>query len=155
MKKEKKKKEAQKGEEIQKEEQNLLEQLQRLQAEFINYRTRVEKEKNQIKELTKEITLLKFLDIKDNFDRAPKLDEGIELIYKQFQKIFEEESVQEIENVVFDPQFHEAIATDPNTEKDKIADVIQKGYKRNDFVMRPSKVVVGVKDNIKGEKKNE
>ena len=155
MKKEKKKKEAQKGEEIQKEEQNLLEQLQRLQAEFINYRTRVEKEKNQIKELTKEITLLKFLDIKDNFDRAPKLDEGIELIYKQFQKIFEEESVQEIENVVFDPQFHEAIATDPNTEKDKIAYVIQKGYKRNDFVMRPSKVVVGVKDNIKGEKKNE
>ncbi|MBL7051883.1 MAG: nucleotide exchange factor GrpE [Nanoarchaeota archaeon] len=155
MKNEENPKEAQKEEETQKEEQSLLEQLQRLQAEFINYRTRVEKEKSQIKELTKEITLLKFLDIKDNFDRAPKLDEGMELIYKQFQKIFKEESIQEIENEVFDPQFHEAIATDPNSEKDKIMEVIQKGYKRNEILMRPSKVVVGINDNNIGEKKNE
>jgi len=154
MKKEENPKEAQNEEETQKEEQSLLEQLQRLQAEFINYRTRVEKEKVQIKEQTKEITILRFLDIKDNFDRAPKLDEGMELIYKQFQKIFKDESVQEIENLVFDPQFHEAIATDPNTKKNKIVEVIQKGYKRNEILMRPSKVVVGSNDNI-GEKKNE
>jgi molecular chaperone GrpE len=144
-----------KKEEPKEPEQDYLEQLQRLQAEFINYRNRVEKEKSQIRELTKEVILLKFLDVKDNFDRAPKLDEGMGLIYKQMLKVFEEESVKEIENNIFDANFHEAIASDPNTDKDKILDVIQKGYVLGEKLMRPSKVVVGIKDNNKGKKKNE
>lgn len=142
-----------KKEEPKETEKDYLDQLQRLQAEFINYRNRVEKEKSQIKELTREVILLKFLDVKDNFDRAPKLDEGMELIYKQMLKVFEEENVKEIENELFDPNFHEAIASDPNTDKDKILDVIQRGYFLGEKLMRPSKVVVGIKDNNKkGEK---
>jgi len=149
-----KEKEAQTKEELAEEAQKqgeYLEQLQRLQAEFINFRNRVEKEKKDIHELAREGVLLKFLDVKDNFDRAPKLDEGMELIYKQFLKVFEEEEIKEIVNEVFNPKFHEAIATDSNHEKDKIVDIIQKGYMRGEFVMRPSKVVVGTK----GEGKNE
>ena len=142
-----------KKEEQKEPKKDYLEQLQRLQAEFINYRNRVEKEKSQIKELTKELIFLKFLDVKDNFDRAPKLDEGMELIYKQLLKIFKEEEIKEIENTSFNPNFHEAIASDPNTDKDKILEVIQKGYILGEKVIRPSKVIVGIKD--KGEKKNE
>ena len=82
MKKEENPKEAQNEEETQKEEQSLLEQLQRLQAEFINYRTRVEKEKVQIKEQTKEITILRFLDIKDKV-KVCSIPAAILRVYKR------------------------------------------------------------------------
>tara|TARA_Y100000310_G_C20701911_1_gene830796 strand:+ start:8717 stop:9157 length:441 start_codon:yes stop_codon:yes gene_type:complete len=127
-----------------------LEQLQRLQAEFINYRTRVEKEKIQASLIAREAVILKFLDVKDNFDRAPKLDKGMEMVYNQFQEIFKEEKVREIENKEFNPAMHEAIATDPTTKQGEIKEVIQKGYLHNDKVIRPSKVIVGSM-----EKKNE
>ncbi|MDP3918496.1 MAG: nucleotide exchange factor GrpE [Nanoarchaeota archaeon] len=129
------------------EEINFLEQLQRLQAEFDNYRKRVENEKIMLSDNAKSNVLAKFLDVKENFDRAPKLDEGMELIYKQFQKIFTEENIKEVENEQFDFKVHEAIATDPNVKKNQIVDVVQKGYFRGKNLIRPSKVVVGVKEN--------
>jgi molecular chaperone GrpE len=138
-------------------EDELLGQLQRLQAEFINFRTRVEKEKAELSQRARETILLKFLDVKDNFDRAPKLDDGMTLIYKQFLAIFQEEHIHSIETKEFNPTLHEAVATDPNTKKDHIVDVIQPGYLHKERVIRPAKVVVGVKeDNTKqGEKQNE
>jgi molecular chaperone GrpE len=118
-------------------------QVQRLQAEFINYRTRVEKEKTELKESSKEKILLKFLEVRDNFERAPKLDHGMEMIYNQFLKIFESEQIKEVDHSVFDPNVHEAIATDNNTKKDEIKEVLLKGYLRKDRVLRPAQVVVG------------
>ena len=129
------------------EQGELLEQLQRLQAEFINYRTRVEKEKVQASVRARESVILKFLDVKDNFDRAPKLDKGMEMVYNQFLDIFQEEKIKEIENKEFNPDLHEAIATDPTTNQGEIKEVIQKGYLHNDKIIRPSKVVVGAKEN--------
>jgi molecular chaperone GrpE len=150
------KKEQISGEEAQKEapkevlkESDLLEQLQRLQAEFMNYRTRVEKEKVQIKEITTNIILSKLLEVKDNFDRAPKLDKGMLMIYNQFQSIFKNANVQEMQHKVFDPKIHEAIATDANKEKDTIVKVFEKGYTRNDHTIRTAKVIVGAKENKK------
>ena len=128
-----------------------LEQLQRLQAEFVNYRARVEKEKVQLISNSKETIMVKFLDIKDNFDRAPKLDQGMEMVYKQFLKIFQDEGITTIENKEFDPTFHEAIATDVRSEKDKIVDIVQNGYMIKDKVLRPAKVVVGTKEENKNE----
>ena len=133
-------------------ENEYLEQLQRLQAEFINYRNRIEKEKEIIKENTKNTILEKFLDVKENFERAPKLDEGTKLIFKQLQKIFAEENVEEVETKVFNPNLHEAIATVDTVKKDVIVEVLQKGYTRKDQILRPAKVVVGIKQE---EKKNE
>ncbi len=130
-----------------------LEQLQRLQAEFINYRNRVEKEKVELQERARELVLMKFLDVKDNFDRAPKLDEGMDLIYKQFQKIFQEEAVEVIPTEKFDPTMHEAIATDNTKEKDTIIEVFQTGYLRNNTVIRPAKVVVGSKETKENKTK--
>jgi len=123
-----------------------LEQLQRLQAEFINYRTRVEKEKQLMGEYSKDIILRKFLEIRDNFERAPKLDQGMEIIYKQFLDIFQKEGVEEIETKNFDPELHEAIATREDIAKDVIAEVARKGYKRGDRILRTAHVVVGNND---------
>ncbi|HLC22265.1 MAG TPA: nucleotide exchange factor GrpE [Candidatus Nanoarchaeia archaeon] len=128
-------------------EQEYLDQLQRLQAEFINYRSRVEKEKVEIMDTAKEQILIKFLDIKDNFERAPKLDEGMELIYKQFLTIFEEEGVQDIDtHGVFNPELNLAVGTNNDVEKNHIAAVLQKGYVRKNNVLRPSIVIVGSKE---------
>jgi molecular chaperone GrpE len=133
-------------------EGEILAQLQRLQAEFINFRNRVEKEKIEIAQRARENILLKFLDVKDNFDRAPKLDEGMNLIYKHFLTIFDQEGIKDIQTNEFDPNLHEAIATDPTVGQDQIAAIVQAGYLHNESVIRPAKVVVGAKQ---GEQKNE
>lgn len=128
-------------------EQEYLDQLQRLQAEFINYRNRVEKEKENVTDTAKEQILVKFLELKDNFERAPKLDEGMELIYKQFLTIFEEEGVQDIDtHDVFNPALHLAVGTNNDVKKNHIASVLQKGYVRKNNVLRPSIVIVGSKE---------
>ena len=125
-------------------EQEYLDQLQRLQADFINYRSRVEKEKLSISETSKDMLLRKFLEVKDNFERIPKADKGIELIYNQLNKIFEQEGVQEIQDLIFNPELHEAIAT-VEGEEDAIIEVTRKGYRRNGKVLRPAQVILGRK----------
>ena len=125
-------------------EQEYLEQLQRLQADFINYRNRVEKEKVQIIDSTKDKLLLQFLEVKDNFERMPKVDKGIEMIYNQLNKIFQQENIQEILEATYDPQLHEAIATGEG-EEDTIIQVTRKGYKRNGRVLRPAQIILGKK----------
>lgn len=138
--------------EVSKEEQ-YVEALQRLQAEFINYRKRVEKEQIMAKELGKNVVLLKFLEIKDNFERAPKLDEGMELVYKQFLKVFEDEGVEEIHGTsMFDPEIHEAIGTVDTHDRDTVVAVTRKGYKRYDQILRPVQVVVGCKEQTEETK---
>ena len=68
--------------------QELLDQLQRLQAEFENYRKRVAKEQEQVKDHIRSQLLLKLLEVADNFERALTTKEanGMELIAKQLQK---------------------------------------------------------------------
>ncbi len=126
-------------------EQEYLEQLQRLQADFINYRARVEKERIITIDLTKNKLLLQFLEVKDNFERIPKADKGIELIYNQLNKIFEQEGVQEITETMYNPELHEAIAI-AEGEQDAIIQVTRKGYKRNGKVLRPVQIILGRKN---------
>ncbi len=123
-------------------EQEYLDQLQRLQADFINYRSRVDKEKLTTIDTTKNNILLKFLEVKDNFERIPKADKGVELIYKQMQTIFDQEGVQEIIDMNYNPEMHEAIAT-AKGEENTIIEVTRKGYRRNGKVLRPSQVILG------------
>ena len=134
-------------------EAEYLETLQRLQAEFINYRNRMEKERSVVIERTRNDLLVKFLEVRDNFERAPKRDEGIELIYKQFLQIFEEEEVEEIpDGTVFDPDVHEAIGTVDTHDRGTIVAVTRKGYKRHDHVLRPTQVIVGNKEPMEETK---
>src|SRR3989338_3388953 len=129
-------------------EQEYLDQLQRLQADFINYRSRVEKEKLLTIDTTKDNILRKFLEVKDNFERIPKADKGVEMIYKQMQTIFDQEGVQEIIDMNYDPQMHEAIAT-AEGEENTIIEVTRKGYQRNGKVVRPTQVILGKKEEVK------
>lgn len=133
------------------EKEEYLNQLQRLQAEFINYRNRINQEKELWIHLGKEEILRKFLVIKDNFERAPKMDEGITMIYKQLNKIFEDEGIKEISTETFDPEKHEVIANDSNGEEGKVVTVCEKGYLYHDHILRPARVVIGTKKQEENE----
>ncbi|MEA3378885.1 MAG: nucleotide exchange factor GrpE [Nanoarchaeota archaeon] len=139
-----------------------LDQLQRLQAEFINFRNRVEKEKLEVIKYAKENFILKLLDVLDNFERAiasmetakdiQNCKKGVSMILTQFKEILNTEGLKAIETKEknFDPYFHEAIAKVESKEKEnKIIEEFQRGYQLKEKVIRPSKV------KISGGKKNE
>lgn len=140
------------AEEPKDEKTELTEQLQRLQAEFENYKKRTEKEKQEILFLGKAIVIVKLLDVVDNFERAvetikeenKELKQGIEMILKQFHKLLEEEGIKaiEAEGKNFNPYMHEAMKVE-NSDKDNIIlKELQKGYMLNNKVIRTSKVVL-------------
>ena len=120
-----------------------LDQLQRLQADFMNFRARTEKEKASIIDTTKDKLLLKFLEVKDNFERIPKQDQGVELIYKQIEKIFQEENVQEM--VYMNPELLDHYETIATNEQSADIEVTRKGYTRNGKVLRPAQIILGTK----------
>ena len=101
-------------------EQEYLEALQRLQAEFSNYQKRMEKEQIHFMKFAKEDLITKILDVFENFERALKevKDEGVKLIHKQFLDILDKEGVKEIETQgYFNPNLHEAIMKEKSNKK--------------------------------------
>lgn len=94
-----------------------------------------------------------FLPILDNFERAlenENIDEGVNLIYKQFKDILSKYNIEEINPAIgdiFDDSIQEAVAAIPCTEEDKkntIVYIQSKGYKLNDTILRYCKVGVYV-----------
>ena len=129
----------------------------RLSAEFDNYRKRTMKEKAELIKNGGEKAISAILPILDDLERAlqnmQKADnvqamyEGIDLISQKFLKVLAQEGLQKMEPVgeTFDTDFHEAIALVPapdETQKGKVLDCVQTGYKLNDKVIRHAKVVV-------------
>lgn len=137
-----------------KEIQELNNRLLRLQADFINYRKRAEKEKESSINYAIEPFVSSLLPIIDNFERAlgsetDKEDnfyKGVEMIYDQLIKALKDNGVEEIVALDedFDPNFHHAVFMEENEEYEsgKITEVLQKGYKLKDKVIRPSMVKV-------------
>ena len=131
----------------------------RLAAEFDNYRKRTLKEKQDLLLFAGEEIIKGILPVLDDFDRAlymlQKAEgdhttaiEGTELIYNKLNSFLLAKGVKEIEAVGcdLDTDFHEAIAQVPVEEKNKknkIVEVVQKGYTLNGKVIRFSKVVMG------------
>ncbi len=141
-------------EEIQHLKDNHLRQL----AEFDNYRKRTLKEKAELILNGGEKVMTAFLPILDDLARAQKnieknqdyntLKEGVDLIVKKLYKVLGEQglSIIEAEGQPFDTDYFEAVALVPvedDTQKGKIIDCVQTGYKLNDKVIRHAKVVVG------------
>ncbi|HDM22302.1 MAG: nucleotide exchange factor GrpE [Methanomicrobia archaeon] len=136
-------------EEIIKEKDKIIEdnlnQMKKIQADFINYRKRMEKEKEEFIKYANSDLILKLLDVLDNLERASESgDEGIKLIYKQFRSILEKEGLEEIDATgKFDPYYHEVIAVENSECEDgTILEVLQKGYMFNNKVLRHAKVKV-------------
>ncbi len=122
-----------------------LNQMKKIQADFINFKNRVEKEKEEFVKYANRELMLKLLDVLDNLERASQAgDEGIKLIYKQFGDILEKEGLEEIDTTgKFDPYYHEVIMVEnSDCEEGKIIEVLQKGYILKNKILRHSKVKI-------------
>ncbi len=138
--------------------ENIFDQFQRLQADFANYKKRVEREKSEIFLYANEKIGLDLLDIIDNLERAIQsqdesdnidgsscLLDGINLVYKQLIDVLAKHGIEEIEALgePFDMNFHHAVAQEETDgEPNYVIDVLQKGYKINERVLRPAMVKV-------------
>lgn len=127
--------------------------LIRTAAEFDNYKKRTERERIGVAEYAKAGIIKQLLPILDNIDRAAEADKesadyvkGIELIVKQFESLADNLGIVEVGAVgdTFDPNLHEAVMhiEDENLGENVISQVLQKGYKLGDTVVRPAMVQV-------------
>lgn len=130
----------------------------RLSAEFDNYRKRTLREKTDLLKSAGESTILKFIPVMDDFERAMisiqdakdinAVKKGVELIFTKLKDALLQQGVKEIEALHqdFNTDLHEAVTKIPAPQEDlkgKVVDVIEKGYILNDKVIRFSKVVIG------------
>lgn len=133
--------------------EELKNQLLRLQADFVNYKNRTEREKSNSIILANEGLILKLLPVLDNFNRAfahVNLEDdavkGFVMIKDQFESILKSEMVEEIESdeATFDPNLHNAVMTESKegVESGIVLETFEKGYKIKDKVIRPSMVKV-------------
>ena len=129
-------------------------QLLRLTAEFENYRKRVDREKPEWFKLGRAEVTAKLLplydlvrhaheDVKKGHADTP-LAKGMDAIFKEYEKLFKEEGVTELNPLgkTFDPHYHEAFGfvDKPGFEEGNVADVLQSGFLLGDKVLRTAKV---------------
>ena len=130
-----------------------LDGWQRAQAEFVNYKNRIQRDREMEYASMKGDIIKKVLPVLDDMERAlanrPEGDSwanGMELITRKFQTILEAEGLKRIEAVgqPFDPNFHEAISSEPNDEVESghVIEVVQNGYMLGERVIRPAMVRV-------------
>ncbi|MGI6279720.1 MAG: nucleotide exchange factor GrpE [Acutalibacteraceae bacterium] len=128
--------------------------LLRTAAEYDNYRKRTERERASIAEYAKASVIKQLLPILDSIDRASlhkdkggeEYIKGIELIVKQFESLAEKLEIVDVAKVgdKFDPNFHEAVMhiEDESLGENVIAEVMQRGFKIGDTIIRPAIVKV-------------
>lgn len=142
----------------------LTETLQRLQAEFENYKKAIEKQYENLRKYASECLIIKLLPILDSFELAfrnkdiskEEFLKGIELIYSQFYNVLHSEGLKPIEALgkSLDPYKHEVLLKEESDKDNIVLEELQKGYMLNDKVIRHTKVKIGVKkEGVKDEKK--
>jgi molecular chaperone GrpE len=130
-----------------------LNDLKRVAAEFENYRKRVSRDQESLAARAHERLVKELLPVLDDLERAlaaaeeheeAKLEEGVRLVHRELRSALDREGLAEIEtNGVFDPHVHEALLTQPSDAAEgSVLEVIQKGYKLGNHVLRPARVVV-------------
>lgn len=153
VKKEKKTKKNSEAEALKTELEKTKDLLARTAAEFDNFKKRTERERAGIAEYAKTSVMKELLPIFDNIDRALSCEsgsedyaKGVEMIVKQFVALTEKLGMQEIakQGDTFDPNLHEAVMhiEDETLGENVIAEVLQKGYKYGDTVVRAAMVKV-------------
>lgn len=137
------------------EKDKYLNKLKRLKADFVNYRNRAKREKQQIETKTKMEFINSILPVIDNFERALRsVDEdseflsGVKMIHKQLIDVLKKEGLEfiETEGEEFDPAYHEAVmqVEAEDVESGYIVEEIQRGYMMEDKVVRPAMVKVAI-----------
>ncbi len=140
-----------------------LDDLQRLAADFENYRRRTARDQESLIERAHESLVKQLLPVLDDLERAleaasaheqtadlaaagssSQLEEGVRLVERQLRDILAKEGLVEVETEgCFDPHLHEALLTQPSeAEEGAILQVLQKGYRLGDRVLRPARVVI-------------
>jgi molecular chaperone GrpE len=143
--------------EVEKERDDYLNDLQRVAAEFENYRKRVARDQQSLAARAHERLVKELLPVLDDLERAlqaaaeheeAKLEEGVKLVHRELLDALAKEGLSEIEtNGRFDPHVHEALLSQPSDkEEGAVLDVLQKGYRLGDRVLRPARVVVSQGD---------
>ena len=138
---------------VTRERDEYLDALQRLKAEFDNYRKRVAREEATLASRASERLVKELLPVLDDLGRAleaaaeheeAKLEEGVRLVHRSLVSLLEREGLEPIgADGRFDPHVHEALLSQPSDEEEgSVIEVVQKGYKLGDRVLRPARVVV-------------
>jgi len=131
-----------------------LQQLQRVQAEFQNYKRRVERERERSRRQSLSEAIRKWLPVIDNLERVmtstdddeDPVRQGVEMILRQVDGVLTDMGVERIPTVgeVFDPRVHEAVEHIPTDERPEgeITGEYQAGYSLGDVLIRPARVQV-------------
>ena len=141
---------------LQKEKDETFEKLQRISADYANFQKRVPRQISDSINYEKERIIKSLLPVLDNFehtiqnskksDNVEALAKGVQIVYDQMIDILKSHGVEQLITVDqhFDPSMHEAMIMQNNPEKENntVLEEYQKGYKLNERVIRPSKVVV-------------
>ena len=123
--------------------------LQRLQAEYINYRKRVERDRSLSHELAVSAVLTELLPVLDDLDRAKEHDEltgGFKAVADRLVALTSKIGLEQFGEVgtTFDPQIHEALSHTTSTEvtETTATAILQPGYKYKNRILRPARVAV-------------
>ena len=130
-----------------------LNDLKRVAAEFENFRKRAAREQADFMARANERLVKELLPVLDDLGRAAlaarehrtrSVEEGVRLVHRQLAELLRKEGLAEIEtDGKFDPHVHEALLTQPSEAPEgSVIDVVQKGYRLGDRVLRPARVVV-------------
>lgn len=147
---------------------DLLRRLQYLQADFENYRRRVEKEMGDARKFSNERLLSDLLTVKDELDLAfakareakqsPVLLEGVGMIQKRLQNILSKEGVERVPGAgsMFNPDYHEAaLKVVSDEEEGTVVEEVRAGYMLKGRVLRPSIVKVAGKNLVEENESSE
>ena len=135
------------------ERDELLDTLQRVQAEFDNYRKRAARDQQSLVARAHERLVKELLPVLDDLERAleaaeaheeAKLEEGVALVTRSFADVLRKEGLEEVATGgKFDPHVHEALLSQSSeAEEGSVIEVLQKGYRLGDRVIRPARVVI-------------
>ena len=138
---------------LEKERDEYLNDLKRVAADFENYRKRVARDQDGLVARAHERLVKELLPVLDDLERAleaaaqheeAKLEEGVRLVHRELVEALAREGLVEVEtDGQFDPHVHEALVSQPSEQEDgSVIEVLQKGYRLGDRVLRPARVVV-------------
>lgn len=140
---------------LEQERDRLREDLLRVQADFINFRKRLEREKSDVVRRASQSLIEELLPVLDNFELAlsnnrqadpETFSEGVRMIHKQLLDLLTRHGLREVSCVgeTFDPNIHEAVAviSDPEKESNTVVAELKKGYYLRDRLIRSPMVQV-------------
>ena len=138
---------------LREERDSLYDRLLRKQAEFENYKKRIERERTEFVQFASSELMRELLGVLDSFDLALRNSggdmRGFELIYKQLHDTLTRFGLKAVEagGQTFDPNLHQAVATQPTdeVEENTITEEMRRGYLLNGRLLRPAMVTVAVK----------